>query len=118
MVTKTSTVVMADIVTGKGAGPDAARRHPGQHPDALPDDDDHILVSHNKRDKRLFDVYRINIKTGAETLVAINPGNINGVEHRSRGQGARSGRDRRSTRRCSTARPRPSRSPLLTTNFP
>ena len=40
--------------------------------DALLDGRRIILVSHNKRDKRLFDVYRINIKTGAETLVAQN----------------------------------------------
>jgi dipeptidyl aminopeptidase/acylaminoacyl peptidase len=46
--------------------------------DALVDDADHILVSHNKRDKRVFDVYRINVKTGAETLVAQNPGNVVG----------------------------------------
>lgn len=30
--------------------------------DSLPDDDDHILVTHNKRDKRFFDVFRINLK--------------------------------------------------------
>ncbi len=46
--------------------------------DALEDDDDHILVTHNKRDKKIFDVYRINIKTGEEKLVAQNPGNFTG----------------------------------------
>ncbi len=44
--------------------------------DDLPDDPLHILVAHNKRDKQVFDVYRVNVKTGAETLVAKNPGNI------------------------------------------
>lgn len=44
--------------------------------DSLPDDDDHILVTHNKRDKRFFDVFRINLKTGKETQIAQNPGNI------------------------------------------
>ena len=44
--------------------------------DALVDDDDHILVTHNKRDKKIFDVYRINIKTGEEKLAAQNPGNF------------------------------------------
>ena len=46
--------------------------------DALVDDDDHILVTHNKRDKKIFDVYRINIKTGEEKLAAQNPGNFTG----------------------------------------
>lgn len=46
--------------------------------DALVDDPEHILVQHNKRDRRAFDVYRINVRTGAETLVAQNPGNIVG----------------------------------------
>jgi dipeptidyl aminopeptidase/acylaminoacyl peptidase len=44
--------------------------------DALIDDAEHILVQHNKRDKKVFDVYRINVNTGAETLVAPNPGNV------------------------------------------
>jgi len=44
--------------------------------DALEDNKDEILVSHNKRNAEIFDVYRINVKTGAEKLVAKNPGNI------------------------------------------
>ena len=44
--------------------------------DALVDDADHILVQMNRRDRRAFDVYRINVKTGAETRVALNPGNV------------------------------------------
>lgn len=46
--------------------------------DDLPDDPQHILVQHNQRDKRAFDVWRIHVKTGAQTLVAQNPGNIIG----------------------------------------
>ena len=46
--------------------------------DALEEDDDHILVTHNKRDKKIFDVYRINIKSGDEKMVAENPGNYTG----------------------------------------
>lgn len=34
----------------------------------------HILVVHNQRDKRLFDLYKINIDTRKQTLVAQNPG--------------------------------------------
>lgn len=46
--------------------------------DDLPDDPDHILVSHNGRNPEVFDVYKININTGESTLVAENPGNIMG----------------------------------------
>ena len=46
--------------------------------DDLPDDDRHLLVSHNRRDPEVFDVFRIDVKTGAEQLVAQNPGNITG----------------------------------------
>lgn len=69
-------VVMADINTGKVQD---LTPHEGTRAtilDALPDDDDHILVTHNKRDKRMFDVYRVNVKTGEEKLAAQNPGNF------------------------------------------
>jgi dipeptidyl aminopeptidase/acylaminoacyl peptidase len=71
-------VVSADIRTGevKDLTPHDGTR--ASILDALPDDNDHILVTHNKRDKRIFDVYRVNVKTGIETLVAKNPGNITG----------------------------------------
>jgi dipeptidyl aminopeptidase/acylaminoacyl peptidase len=46
--------------------------------DDLPDDDRHLLVAHNRRDPKLFDVYRIDVATGEEHLVAQNPGNITG----------------------------------------
>ena len=46
--------------------------------DQLPDDDRHLLVSHNRRDPQVFDVFRIDVKTGEERLVARNPGNITG----------------------------------------
>ncbi len=44
--------------------------------DDLPDDPDHLLVQLNKRDPKVFDVYRINVETGDSRLVAQNPGNI------------------------------------------
>jgi dipeptidyl aminopeptidase/acylaminoacyl peptidase len=46
--------------------------------DGLPDDDRHLLVSHNRRDPKVFDVFRIDVRTGEEVLVAQNPGNITG----------------------------------------
>lgn len=37
-------------------------------------DPEHVLVLHNRRDRTLRDLYRINLSTGAETLLAANPG--------------------------------------------
>jgi len=58
--------------------------------DDLRDDPDHILVSHNKRDKRVFDVYRVDVHTGESTLVAQNPGNVVGwlTDHAGKVRGA------------------------------
>ena len=44
--------------------------------DSLIDDDQHIIVSHNKRDAKVFDVFRTNVANGEEKLIAQNPGNI------------------------------------------
>ena len=46
--------------------------------DVLEDDDQFVLLSHNRRDARVFDVYRVDVKTGQESQVAQNPGNITG----------------------------------------
>ena len=44
--------------------------------DRLEDNDAEMLISLNRRDPKVFDVYRINIDTGAMVLVAENPGNV------------------------------------------
>ncbi len=44
--------------------------------DRLEDDDQFVLISHNRRDARVFDVFRVDVNTGAESQVAQNPGNI------------------------------------------
>jgi len=46
--------------------------------DRLEDNDDEMLIAMNKRDPRLFDVYRININSGEHEMIAENPGNITG----------------------------------------
>jgi dipeptidyl aminopeptidase/acylaminoacyl peptidase len=46
--------------------------------DDLRDDPRHILLQHNKRDKKVFDVFRVDVVTGSATLIAENPGNIVG----------------------------------------
>ena len=42
-------------------------------------DPHHIYVSHNQRDKSVFDLYRLNLKTNQLTLIAKNPGDAEGV---------------------------------------
>ena len=46
--------------------------------DDLPDNDDEMLISLNKRKKEIFDVFRLNVKTGEMKQIAENPGNIVG----------------------------------------
>ncbi len=46
--------------------------------DDMPDHDTDILVSLNKENPQVFDVYRLNTVTGEMTMVAKNPGNITG----------------------------------------
>lgn len=46
--------------------------------DELPDNDNEILISLNKRDPQFFDVYRLNILSGEMQMIAQNPGNIMG----------------------------------------
>ena len=83
-------VVAADVCTGatRDLTPQEGTR--ATILDALEDDYLHILVTHNKRDKKVFDVYRINIKTGVETLAALNPGNFTGwiTDHAGKIRGA------------------------------
>lgn len=44
--------------------------------DALIDDDQHLIVAHNRRDAEVFDVFRTDVVTGEEELIAQNPGDI------------------------------------------
>ncbi|MCK5664076.1 MAG: S9 family peptidase, partial [Thiotrichaceae bacterium] len=46
--------------------------------DRLPEDDDHVLVSYNKRKVKYPDIYKLNISTGKLTLFSKNPGDIVG----------------------------------------
>lgn len=46
--------------------------------DRLEDNDEEMLISMNQRDKRIFDVYRLNVNTGEMRMVAENPCNISG----------------------------------------
>ncbi len=46
--------------------------------DDLKDFPDEVIISLNQRNPMVFDPYRLNIKTGEMTLLAENPGNIQG----------------------------------------
>src|SRR5690606_20901968 len=46
--------------------------------DDLEDDPHHVLISHNRRNPEVFDVYRADLRTGELVQVAENPGNIIG----------------------------------------
>lgn len=39
-------------------------------------DPEHVLIAHNRRDSTVFDLFRVNIKTKEQTLIAENPGNV------------------------------------------
>lgn len=44
--------------------------------DDLEDIDDHVLFQMNRRNPELFDVYRLNTRSGEQELIAENPGNV------------------------------------------
>lgn len=44
--------------------------------DDLRDDPEHMLIQHNRRDKRAFDVFKINVNTGESKQLVENPGNL------------------------------------------
>ncbi len=79
-------VVSVDVATGKVTDLTPGDNVRAEILDALPDDPHHILVSHNRRDPQVFDVVRIDLRTGAETMVAKNPGDIIawGTDHAGR----------------------------------
>ncbi|WP_236904020.1 alpha/beta hydrolase family protein [Comamonas serinivorans] len=54
--------------------------------DDLEDDPDHVLIGHNQRNPEVFDVYRVNVHTGAAQRVAENPGHIIGWQTDHAGQ--------------------------------
>jgi dipeptidyl aminopeptidase/acylaminoacyl peptidase len=72
--------VLSVAIDGKDAGKDLTP-FDGVRADIvddLRDDDRHLLIQHNKRDKKVFDVFRADVVTGETKLIAQNPGNIVG----------------------------------------
>jgi dipeptidyl aminopeptidase/acylaminoacyl peptidase len=79
-------VVLVDVKTGKITDLTPFDKVRAGITDDLPDDPDHILVEHNKRNPEVFDVFRVDLRTGESTLVAENPGDILGwqTDHHGR----------------------------------
>ncbi len=79
-------VVAVDTVTGKVRDLTPGDKLRAELQDDLPDDPGHILVSTNRRNPEVFDVYKLDLRTGASTLVAENPGDITGwqTDHQGR----------------------------------
>ncbi len=86
--------------------------------DDLYEDPDHILVAHNHRDPQSFDVYRVNVRSGEETLLAENPGNIVGwhTDHHGRLRGATESDGLQTTLLYREDESEPFR-PIITTDF-
>jgi dipeptidyl aminopeptidase/acylaminoacyl peptidase len=83
----------------------------------VPGDPGRLLVYHNRRDRKLFDLYRIDLATRAETLVAQNPGDATAPVTSADGT-FRGWRTSRAVQRRATEVPKPlaARKPeLLTT---
>jgi dipeptidyl aminopeptidase/acylaminoacyl peptidase len=71
-------VVSVDVKSGKVTDLTPGDKVRAEVLDELPDDPNHILVTHNRRNAEIFDVYRIDLRSGKESLVAKNPGDITG----------------------------------------
>jgi dipeptidyl aminopeptidase/acylaminoacyl peptidase len=69
-------VVAVDTVTGKVRDLTPGDKLRAEIVDDLPEDANHVLVSTNRLNPEVFDVYRIDLRTGAQALVAKNPGDI------------------------------------------
>jgi dipeptidyl aminopeptidase/acylaminoacyl peptidase len=86
--------------------------------DDLEDDPRHVLLQHNNRDKKIFDVYRVDVTSGESVLIAENPGNITGwlTDHDGRLRVAVT-TDGVNTSLLYREREADKFAPLLTTNF-
>ena len=83
-------VVSIDVKSGQVSDLTPGDKVRAELLDDLPNDPHHILVSHNRRNAEIFDVYRVDLRTGHERLVAKNPGDIVGwtTDHAGKVRGA------------------------------
>jgi dipeptidyl aminopeptidase/acylaminoacyl peptidase len=71
-------VVSVDVKTGQVQDLTPGDKVRAEIIDDLEQHSTDILISHNRRDPKVFDVYRVNVATGESRLVAQNPGNVTG----------------------------------------
>ena len=71
-------VVSVDVKTGQIQDLTPGEKVRAEIIDDLEQHPTDILISHNRRDPKVFDVYRVNTATGESRLVAQNPGNVVG----------------------------------------
>ena len=79
-------LVAVDVASGKTADLTPFKDIQAEIVDDLDNDAHHVLIAHNKRDKRVKDVYRVDVRSGASTMVARNPGGVTGwmTDHKGR----------------------------------
>ena len=79
-------VVAVDVKTAKITDLTPFDKVRAEIVDDLPDDPFHVLIQHNKRNPEVFDVFRVDVRTGESVLVAENPGDILGwqTDHHGR----------------------------------
>ncbi|MFZ4463101.1 MAG: S9 family peptidase [Bacteroidales bacterium] len=87
--------------------------------DDLEDQPDEVIIGLNKRNPQVFDPYRLNIKTGEMTMLAENPGNIQGwmTDHDGKLRVAFAIVDGINTQVLYRATEQDEFKPILTTNF-
>lgn len=71
-------VVSASVQTGETKDLTPGTRLRADVVDDLREDPEHVLIQHNQRVPQVFDVYRIDVRTGEAKMAAQNPGNITG----------------------------------------
>ncbi len=71
-------LVSVDVKTGKVTDLTPGDKVRAELLDDLPHDPHHVLVVHNRRNPEVFDVVRLDLRSGRETVVATNPGDIVG----------------------------------------
>jgi len=79
-------VVSVDVRSGRITDLTPGDKLRAEMVDELRNDPHHILVGHNGRNAEVMDVYRIDLRSGRQTLVAKNPGDIVawGTDHAGR----------------------------------
>jgi dipeptidyl aminopeptidase/acylaminoacyl peptidase len=71
-------VVAVDVASGKVTDLTPGEKIRAGIVDDLPDDPHHVILQHNRRNPEAFDVFRVDLRDGSETLVAQNPGDVTG----------------------------------------